>query len=70
MGKERSIVLKKIHYTGAYTIAQDKESSVVYGMHHQAMIENAVTIQLSLKEIPLYISNYLTKKKGIKKPSL
>jgi two-component system chemotaxis response regulator CheB len=63
MGKDGATGLKKMHDIGAYTIAQDKESSVVYGMPHQAMLENAVTDQLSLKEIPLYISNYLTKKR-------
>jgi two-component system chemotaxis response regulator CheB len=38
--------------SGAYTIAQDEESCVVYGMPKKAIELNAVDQVLALKEIP------------------
>ena len=44
---------------GAYTIGQDKESCVVYGMPMVAQNIGAVTIQASCANIPSVLMNYL-----------
>lgn len=55
MGKDGALGLKKMYVNGATTIAQDKETSVVYGMPQQAMKESAVTHQLPLGKIADYL---------------
>src|SRR6056297_1568677 len=44
--------LLKMRNTGAYTIGQDEESSVIYGMPKVAYDKGGVMEQLSLKDIP------------------
>lgn len=55
MGADGSKGLLKMKETGAYTVAQDKESSVVYGMPYQAALLNAHKEVLSLQEIPRFL---------------
>lgn len=55
MGKDGAKGLRKMRDNGLYTIGQDEESSVVYGMPHQAIVEGAVVKQASLKQIPSLI---------------
>ena len=55
MGKDGASGLLKMNQKGAFTIAQDKESSVVFGMPAEAIKINAATQILSLKQI----SNFL-----------
>ena len=43
MGKDGATGLKRIHDTGAYTVAQDEESCVVFGMPREAISLGAVT---------------------------
>ncbi|HEX9591899.1 MAG TPA: chemotaxis response regulator protein-glutamate methylesterase [bacterium] len=52
MGADGAAGMKAMFAAGAFTIAQDKESSVVYGMPHAAMALGAVSRQLSLERIP------------------
>ena len=51
--------LLDMHKAGAYTIGQDKESCVVYGMPMVAQNIGAVTIQASCANIPSVLMNYL-----------
>jgi two-component system, chemotaxis family, protein-glutamate methylesterase/glutaminase len=59
MGKDGMNGLRKIKAAGGYTIAQDEESSVVYGMPKAAVEANAVKKVLSLHEIPGFIIDCL-----------
>jgi two-component system chemotaxis response regulator CheB len=52
MGKDGAAGMKAMFDAGAFTIAQDKESSVVYGMPHAAKELGAVSRQLSLDRVP------------------
>ena len=46
---------------GAYTIGQDKDSCVVYGMPMVAHNIGAVNVQASCANIPRVLTNYLNK---------
>ncbi len=51
MGDDGADGMEQLHKTGALTIAQDEKSCIVYGMPHQAVIRNAVDVQMNLEEI-------------------
>lgn len=51
MGEDGARGLLKLHNTGAYTIGQNEETCVVYGMPAVAFKKGAVSIQLPLQEI-------------------
>ena len=55
MGKDGMRGLKKIRDAGGFTIAQDEDSCVVFGMPKAALEFGAVKKMLSLKEIPANI---------------
>ncbi|MEJ1237079.1 chemotaxis-specific protein-glutamate methyltransferase CheB [Chryseolinea sp. T2] len=59
MGKDGAVGLKKIRESGGYTIAQDEDSSVVYGMPRVASEMGAVRQIVSLNEIPGFIVSCL-----------
>jgi two-component system chemotaxis response regulator CheB len=59
MGKDGMVGLKKIKSLGGFTIAQDEESSVVYGMPKAAVEFDAVRQTVRLKEIPGFIVSCL-----------
>lgn len=59
MGKDGTYGLKKINDAGGITIAQDEESSVVYGMPQSAVQEGAAKYVVSLKQIPGFIISCL-----------
>lgn len=61
MGKDGADGLLKMRKRGAYTIGQNKETCVVYGMPMVAYNIGAVCIQSSLSNIPSVIKNYLCK---------
>ncbi|MCI2236084.1 CheB methylesterase domain-containing protein [Helicobacter sp. CaF467b] len=52
MGDDGSIGIKELYDNGAYTIAQDESSCVVFGMPKQAIARGAVCEVVSLDEIP------------------
>ncbi len=58
MGKDGADGLLELKNNGAKTIAQDEESSVVWGMPKAAIDINAHTKILGLKDIPQAIINY------------
>jgi len=51
MGKDGSQGILKIHQTGGYTLAQNEETSVVYGMNRVAVEIGAIREIVSLSEI-------------------
>jgi two-component system chemotaxis response regulator CheB len=59
MGKDGMVGLKKMKSLGAFTIAQDEDSSVVYGMPKAAVDFDAVRQTVRLKEIPGFIVSCL-----------
>lgn len=61
MGGDGAEGLLKMRRAGAYTIGQDKETSVVYGMPMMAFNKGAVIKQLPLQEIPAHLINQLNK---------
>lgn len=61
MGKDGSDGLLKMRQKGAFTIGQDKDSCVVYGMPMVAQNIGAVCVQASLDNIPSVLMNHLKK---------
>lgn len=61
MGADGSKGLLKMKEAGAYTITQDKQSSIVYGMPYQAFLLNAQKEELSLQKIPEFLINKFKK---------
>jgi two-component system chemotaxis response regulator CheB len=59
MGNDGAKGLKEMYDQGAYTIAQDEKTSIVYGMPKQAISNGAVAKVLALQEIPQAIINAL-----------
>ncbi len=59
MGRDGTMGLAKIKEKGGFTIAQDEESSVVYGMPKEAFERGAVRQVVKLKEIPGFIISCL-----------
>lgn len=58
MGRDGADGLLNLKNMGAMTIAQDEESSIVWGMPGQAVKEGAAQKVLSLDEIPRYIQAF------------
>lgn len=61
MGQDGAEGLLKMRKTGAFTIGQDKESCVVYGMPMVAFNIGAVCTQASCENIPSVLMNHLKK---------
>ena len=58
MGDDGANGMKEMHEQGAFTIAQNEESCVVFGMPKEAIKKNAVDKVISLEEIPSVIMKY------------
>ncbi|MCT4583305.1 MAG: chemotaxis response regulator protein-glutamate methylesterase [Peptostreptococcaceae bacterium] len=61
MGKDGAEGLLEMKKNGSYTIGQNKESCVVYGMPKAANDINAVRKQLDIEEISKHITDYYNK---------
>ena len=61
MGKDGAEGLLEMRKAGAYTIAQDEKSSIVYGMPKAAADCGAVMQVASLEEISSYLASALNK---------
>lgn len=61
MGRDGADGLLKMRQKGAFTIGQDKESCVVYGMPMEAYNIGAVAVQSSCNNIPSVLMNHLKK---------
>jgi len=55
MGDDGANGMELLHQAGGLTIAQDKESCVVYGMPNEAVLRNAVDAQMGLGEIASFL---------------
>ena len=63
MGADGAKGLTKLHGTGAYTIGQDKDSCVVYGMPMEAFKLGGISKQFPLNQIGGEIIRYLNTRK-------
>jgi len=59
MGKDGVEGLKAIKEAGGLTVAQNKETSVIYGMPKVAMEQNAASHSLDIKDVSEFITNHL-----------
>ncbi len=67
MGADGAKGLLAMHERGAYTIAQDEQTCVVFGMPREAIALGAVDDVLPIQQIPRAIANFLqTQTKGTK----
>ena len=65
MGRDGSLGMKELLNAGAYTIAQNEETSVVYGMPKAALEEGAVMDTLPLQSIAQALLEGLQKNKQV-----
>jgi two-component system chemotaxis response regulator CheB len=56
MGDDGSDGLESLHAAGGLTIAQDEQSSVVFGMPHEAIARNAIEFILPIEQIGLLLN--------------
>jgi two-component system chemotaxis response regulator CheB len=63
MGKDGAQELSLMKQKGAFTIAQDEKSCVMFGMPAEAIKLNAATKVLSLEQIPFVLNDLILKKK-------
>jgi two-component system chemotaxis response regulator CheB len=69
MGADGAKGLLAMHEKGAYTLAQDEETCVVFGMPREAVKLGAVDETVPIQHIPRAIVNFWhTQKKGTQKP--
>lgn len=61
MGKDGAFYITKLHLNGVFTIAQDEETSIVYGMPKVAVEMGGIDIILPLMDIPRFLNNNLKK---------
>ena len=66
MGDDGTIAIKELNDNRAYTIAQNEESCVVFGMPKKAIESGAIDDIIHLDDIFKYIINFSQGKKGIK----
>lgn len=59
MGKDGAIGMREMHEAGAYTIAQDEASCVVFGMPKEAIAQGGVDEVLPLTKIAYRVLEYL-----------
>ncbi len=62
MGADGAKGITKLHSTGAYTIGQDKDSCIVYGMPMEAFKLGGITKQMPLNQIGGEIIRFLNSK--------
>jgi two-component system chemotaxis response regulator CheB len=66
MGKDGAEAMVELHNKGAFTIAQDEASSVVFGMPKEAIRLGAADSVKPLLEIPEFVLEYLSGSKSIR----
>lgn len=65
MGKDGAQGMKKIHDDGGFTVAQDEQSCVVFGMPRAAITLNAVNEVAALEEVGATLISGLKHHKGV-----
>lgn len=63
MGDDGTIAMKELHDNRAYTVAQNEESCVVFGMPKQAIEAGAVKDIVHLDDIASYIIDFASGKR-------
>jgi two-component system chemotaxis response regulator CheB len=66
MGDDGTIGIKELYNNGAYTVAQNEESCVVFGMPQQAIKANAINDICHLDDIAQCIIDFAHNKRGKK----
>jgi two-component system chemotaxis response regulator CheB len=66
MGDDGAKGLLEMKEAGAYTIAQDKDSCVIYGMPGEAVKLGAVDVELPLEKIMDKIMQYIWTPAGVR----
>jgi two-component system chemotaxis response regulator CheB len=66
MGDDGAYGLKEMHDTGAFTVAQDEATSVVYGMPKEAVKRGGVDVSLPLEQLPEIIAKAPTRSRFMK----
>jgi two-component system chemotaxis response regulator CheB len=70
MGADGAKGLLAMHEKGAYTLAQDEQTCVVFGMPREAIKLGAVDDVFPIQHIPRAIVSFLhTQEKGTEKPA-
>ena len=64
MGDDGTIAMKDLYNNGAYTVAQNEESCVVFGMPQQAIKAGAVKDICHLDDVAQYIIDFSSNKRG------
>jgi two-component system chemotaxis response regulator CheB len=64
MGRDGAAGLLEMKKAGAYTVAQDEASCVVFGMPKEAIRLGGVDKVVSLSDIPRTLTNFLVSGKG------
>jgi len=64
MGKDGAVGMRAMRDAGAYTIAQDEASCVVFGMPKEAIAEGAVIEVLPLDDIAGHLVEHLVRTGG------
>ncbi len=64
MGKDGAKGIKRMHEAGAVTIAQDEQSSVIWGMPNAAIEEGGIDKVLPLKNIATRVSEFARARKN------
>ncbi|RYD78457.1 MAG: chemotaxis protein CheB, partial [Sphingobacteriales bacterium] len=59
MGRDGSIGMRAIHEKGGYTLAQNQDSSAIFGMAKSAIEEGVINKVLPLTEIPRYLLHHI-----------
>ena len=55
MGDDGAHGLREMHTAGAYTVAQDEKTCVVYGMPKEAVKLGGVDVEVGIDDIPKLI---------------
>ena len=63
MGDDGSIAMKEMFDNGAYTVAQNEESCVVFGMPAKAIAKGAIKDTIHLNEIASYMKDFAANKR-------
>lgn len=69
MGKDGAEAMLELRNHGAFTIAQDEASCVVFGMPKEAIRIGAAVVTKSLSDIPEFLMSYVSQKIKFKKGS-
>lgn len=67
MGDDGARGMKEMHDAGAFTVAQDEATSVVYGMPKEAVKLGGVDVSLPLQQIPEIIARAPTRERFLKR---